>query len=381
VPPLFRSFWLGGFESAHHINRQGVRLDLVAATQHDVQVDEDYDRLRSHGFLTVREGMRWPLIDRGRRLDFSSVVPMLAAAERHGIEIVWSLCHYGWPEDVSLYSAGFVERFARYAAAAARLISDRSDAVPFYAPINEISFFAWAAGEKGLMHPYELGEGSRMKAQLVRAAIAAMEAIWEVDPRARMLHVDPLIHVVTPAGRPELARAAADQRASQFDAWDMLAGGLHAELGGHPRYLDLIGLNYYHANQWEYPDHRLRWEDTPRDERWVPLHRLLQEVFHRYGRPLVISETSHFGAGRARWLREVADEVRAARLLRVPVEGLCIYPIIDRPDWDNPEHWHNSGLWDLRPGEGQRLEREVCEEYLAELERVRGVLAGEEPEG
>ena len=113
MPPLFRSFWLGGFESAHHINGRGVRLDLVAATQHDVQVDEDYSRLRSHGLLTVREGMRWPLIDRGRRLDFSSVQPMLAAAERHGIEIVWSLCHFGWPEDVSLYSAGFVERFAR----------------------------------------------------------------------------------------------------------------------------------------------------------------------------------------------------------------------------------------------------------------------------
>lgn len=377
MPPLFRSFWLGGFESAHHINGRGVRLDLVAATQHDVQVDEDYSRLRSHGLLTVREGMRWPLIDRGRRLDFSSVQPMLAAAERHGIEIVWSLCHFGWPEDVSLYSAGFVERFARYATAAARIISDHSAAVPFYTPINEISYFAWAAGETAYMHPHEHGNGARMKAQLVRAAIAAMEAIWEVDPRARMLHVDPLIHVVAPAGRPDLARAAADERASQFDAWDMLSGGLHPELGGHPRYLDIIGLNYYHANQWEYPDQRLRWEDDPRDERWVPLHRLLQEVFHRYERPLVISETGHFGAGRARWLREVAGEVQVARQLGVPVEGLCIYPIIDRPDWDNPEHWHNSGLWDVRQGDGERLERVVCEDYLAELERVRAALAGD----
>ncbi len=374
TPPVFRSFWLGGFESAHHINHQGVRLDLVAATQHDVQVDEDYARLRELGFLTVREGMRWPLIDQGRRLDFSSVLPMLAAATRHGIELIWSLCHYGWPQDVSLHSPGFVERFARYAAAAARVVSDHSDAVPFYSPINEISFFAWAAAEKGTMYPYERGNGERMKAQLVRAAIAAMDAIWEVDPRARMLHVDPLVHVVTPAGRPDLARAAADQRASQFDAWDMLAGGLCPELGGHPRYLDLIGLNYYHANQWEYPDQRLRWEDTPRDERWVPLHRLLVEVFHRYGRPLVISETSHFGTGRARWLREVAHEVRAARGMGVPVEGLCIYPIIDRPDWENPDHWHNSGLWDLRRGSGPRLERVLCEEYRTELERARAML-------
>jgi beta-glucosidase/6-phospho-beta-glucosidase/beta-galactosidase len=371
---LFRSFWLGGFESAHHINQRGVRLDLVSATQHDVLVDEDYARLRRHGFRTVREGMRWPLIDRQRRLDFSSVEPMLAAAERHGIEIVWSLCHYGWPEDLDHYSAAFVARFARYAAAAARFIADRSDAVPFYTPINEISFFAWAAAEVGYIHPRERECGARLKAQLVRAAIAAMEAIWEVDPRARMVHVDPLIHVVTPAGRPDLARAAADQRASQFDAWDMLAGGLQPELGGHPRYLDVIGLNYYHANQWEYPDQRLRWEDDPRDPRWMPLHLLLREVYHRYRRPLLISETSHFGAGRARWLCEVAGEVHRARESGVPVEGLCIYPVIDRPDWDDPEHWHHSGLWDLRPGSGDRLERVACEEYLDALGQAQALL-------
>jgi beta-glucosidase/6-phospho-beta-glucosidase/beta-galactosidase len=299
---------------------------------------------------------------------------MLAAAERHGIEIIWSLCHYGWPEDLDHYSAAFVGRFARYAAAAARFIADRSDAVPFYTPINEISFFAWAAAEVGYIHPRERERGARLKAQLVRAAIAAMEAIWEVDPRARMVHVDPLIHVVTPAGRPDLARAAADQRASQFDAWDMLAGGLQPELGGHPRYLDIIGLNYYHANQWEYPDQRLRWEDDPRDPRWISLHLLLREVYHRYGRPLLISETSHFGAGRSRWLCEVAGEVHRARESGVPVEGLCIYPVIDRPDWDDPEHWHHSGLWDLRPGSGDRLERVACEEYLEALGQAQALL-------
>ena len=192
-----------------------------------------------------------------------------------------------------------------------------------------------------------------------------------MDPRARFIHVDPLIHVVTPRGRPELARAAADQRASQFDAWDMLAGGLHPELGGSPRYLDIVGVNFYHANQWEYPDQRLRWEDTPRDPRWIPLHRLLVEVHTRYGRPILISETSHFGTGRGRWLREVAEESHLARGLGVPLEGLCVYPVIDRPDWDDPEHWHNSGLWDLRRAEDGRLERVPCPEYMAELREAQ----------
>jgi beta-glucosidase/6-phospho-beta-glucosidase/beta-galactosidase len=368
---LFHSFWLAGFESSCHINRQGERLDLVCATQHDRELEADYARVRELGFGAVRESVRWHMVDHGSGFDFSTVRSMLEAAKRQDLQILWSLCHYGWPEDVRLHSAAFVERFAAYCAAMARGVAELDDAVPFYTPINEISFFAWAAGEVGYMYPFDRGTGGELKRQLVRAAIAGMEAILAVEPRARFIHVDPLIHVVTPRGRPELARAAADQRASQFDAWDMLAGGLHPELGGQPRYLDVIGVNFYHANEWEYPDQRLRWEDTPRDPRWVPLHRLLAEVHTRYGRPMVISETSHFGAGRGRWLREVAEEADLARSAGVPLEGLCVYPVIDRPDWDNPEHWHNSGLWDLRRGDDGRLERVPCREYVTELREIQ----------
>jgi beta-glucosidase/6-phospho-beta-glucosidase/beta-galactosidase len=374
VSGLFRSFWMAGFESSCQINGNGVQLDLITATQHDKLIDEDYARIREMGIETAREGMRWHLIDRGRRMDFSSALPMVAAADRHGIQVLWNLCHYGWPQDVNLYTSGFVERFARYCGAVARFLFEHSEAVPFYVPINEISFFAWAAGEVGYIHPHDRGRGHEIKHQLVRAAIAGMEAIWEVDPRARMILVDPLIHVIPPQGRPDLARAAADQRARQFEAWDMLAGGLEPSLGGHPRYLDIIGVNFYHANEWEYPDQRLRWEDTPRDRRWVPLRYLLSEVYDRYGRPMILSETSHFGAGRGRWIREVADEVRRAKEMGVPMEGICIYPIIDRPDWDDPNHWHNSGLWDLRSGDGDRLERVLCEEYAGDLRRAQATI-------
>jgi hypothetical protein len=97
---------------------------------------------------------------------------------------------------------------------------------------------------------------------------------------------------------------------------------------------------------------------------------LLSEVFDRYDRPMILSETSHFGAGRARWIAEVAEEVSLARAMGVPMEGICIYPIIDRPDWEDPSHWHHSGLWDLRPDEANRLERVLCEEYAGELRRA-----------
>jgi beta-glucosidase/6-phospho-beta-glucosidase/beta-galactosidase len=322
----------------------------------------------------VREGARWHLIETATGFDFCSLQVTLAAARRHRIQVLWNLCHYGWPDDLDILAPWFVDRFARYCGRVARFIADHSDGIQFYTPINEISFLAWAAGEKAYIHPYRQDAATALKHQLVRAAIAGIEAIWAVDRTARILHTEPVIHVLTPRGRTDLARAAADQRAAQFEAWDMLAGALDPQLGGHPRYLDIVGVNYYHANQWEYPDQRLRWEDIPRDPRWLPLSSLLAEVYYRYWRPVVVSETSHFGVGRGRWIREVADEVARAREAGVGVEGLCVYPIIDRPDWEDPNHWHNSGLWDLRRTAAGRLERVLSQDYAEDLRRAQARL-------
>ena len=114
VSQLFRSFWIGGFESATHINKSGVRIDMVSATQHDIQVDEDYARLAEWGIQTVREGVRWHLVESGRNFDFSSLLSILDAASRHRIQPIWALCHYGWPDDLDILTPGFIDRFARY---------------------------------------------------------------------------------------------------------------------------------------------------------------------------------------------------------------------------------------------------------------------------
>lgn len=369
---FFRSFWMAGFESACHINRAGLRLDMTATTQHDQQAVEDYQLLHSIGISTARDGIRWHLIDKNGHYDFSSLAPMVAAAQREGIQVIWSLCHYGWPDDVDVWSDAFVQRFAEYCGATAQFMAQQSDEVPIYTPINEISFLAWIAGEVGMMYPFGKGRGDALKRQLIRAAIAGCDAIWSVQPNARIVHVDPLIHVVPPLGRKDLATAAKQAREGQFEAWDMLVGRKCPELGGHPRYLQTIGLNFYYNNQWIVPSgRRLRWEDSPRDVRWAPLHQLLAEVYERYRCPLFISETSHYGANRGRWLNEVAAEVCAARAMGVPVEGMCVYPILDRPDWENLNHWHNSGLWDLKPDEEGKLQRILDEGYAADLRRAQ----------
>lgn len=367
-PNLFASFWLGGFESACQINTRHCRLDMLAVTQHDQRAAEDYAMLRQFNIRAARDGVRWPLIERTPgRYDFSSFLPMLEAAKNAQIQVIWNLCHYGWPDDLDLFSPAFADRFAKFCRALARFVRGHSDAVPFYTPINEISFLAWAIGTRGIIQPIAFGRGWEAKCQLVRAAIAGMEAIWDVDPRARFAHVDPILNVVPPRDRPDLLEAARIQNEAQFHAWDMLCGRLAPELGGQMKYLDIVGVNYYHANQFEHPDVRLRWEDTPRDDRFVPFHQLLEGMHRRYQRPLFVAETSHFGEGRARWLHEIAEEVCTARLRGTPLQGVCLYPILDRPDWEDPNHWHNSGLIDLFREPDGALRRMPNLEYLAAL--------------
>jgi beta-glucosidase/6-phospho-beta-glucosidase/beta-galactosidase len=374
-PHIFDSFWIGGFEAATHVNDAGRRLDMLEATQHDRQVEHDYELLKTVGIRTVRDAVRWHLIERNGKFDFSSVAPMVVAAERHGMQVLWTLLHYGVPDDVDVFGPDFPGRFARFAAAVAAFVQSHSKRLPFYTPINEISFFTWAAGEVGWFSPFAKGRGPELKRQLIRAAVAGCDALWKVDRRARIVHVDPVIHVVPPVMRPDLSSAAAQHNESQFESWDMLAGVTAPELGGHPRYLDIMGLNFYHSNQWEYGGDRLRWEDTPRDPRWKPFHQLLADVYDRYRRPLFVGETSHIGVGRAAWLRETAAELWSAHDAGIPLEGVCLFPIIDRMDWNDENHWHNSGLWDLSKTPSGVLERVLNAEYAQELEHSQALLA------
>lgn len=346
---------------------------MIAGIQHDAQVLNDYQLLSSVNIRCARDGIRWHLVDRSGRYDFSSFLPMLQAAIQTGVQVAWNLCHYGWPDGIDIFSSAFVDRFAGFARAIAALIREHSDSIPIFTPVNEVSFLSWAAA-RNLMFPHAEGRDNEIKQQLVRATLAACHAIHDVDPRARFLYPEPVIHVVAPPENPKLVAEAASITESQYEVWDMIAGRQQPSLGGAERYLDIIGLNYYHSNQWEHPKGRLRWEEEPRDPRWVPFHQLLAANWKRYSRPLLVSETSHFGAGRARWICEMAREVYRARQLGVPVEAICLYPILDRFDWENRQHWHNSGLWDMSPND-PTLRRVLNVEYAAALRQSQQLLA------
>jgi len=325
----------------------------------------DYARLRQVGIGTARDGVRWHLVERSPgRYEFGSLLPMVRAARKADVQVIWDLCHYGWPEGLDIFGPDFVDRFAEYARAVARVIAAETDEPAVYCPINEISFWSWAGGDVAYLNPFATGRGFELKVQLVRASLAAIDAIWSVDSRARILHAEPAIHIVRNSARGARKDArwdAENHRLAQFQAFDMLAGQLWPQLGGDERYLDVVGVNYYPNNQWVL-DGPMIGRDDPR---YRPFRQILAEVWERYGRPVMVSETGAPGRDRAPWLSYVAEEVRAARSAGVPVEGICLYPILDYPGWDDDRHCE-TGLWGLATPEGRR---ETCSDLARELER------------
>ncbi|WP_426291623.1 glycosyltransferase, partial [Sphingomonas sp. TWP1-3-1] len=141
-PRLFRSFLQGGFESSTHRRAHDrKRVDVIAASHHDTLAAHDYSELAKLGLLTVRDGLRWHLIEREPgRYDWSSLDRQLEAAKTNGTEVIWDLLHYGLPDDIDIWTPSFVTRFAAFAAAAARHIGPAGPGeTRFYAPVNEIS--------------------------------------------------------------------------------------------------------------------------------------------------------------------------------------------------------------------------------------------------
>jgi hypothetical protein len=93
--------------------------------------------------------------------------------------------------------------------------------------------------------------------------------------------------------------------------------------------VDVVGVNYY--------PHTAR----------TSLLKVLLKTWRRYGRPVMISETSwhdghpihhrnYPGFDKGAWFRLIMDQVAQAQAQGVDIAGVCWYPIIDCPPWQRP---------------------------------------------
>ena len=346
----FKSFWMAGFECTDQINAFGNRVDFLEITGHLSMLDDDYKNLSIFGMKTVREGIRWSVVEKSpNHYDFSTIGEMIRVAKNNGIQQVWDICHFGFPDDLTPLHPMFPRRFAALCRAFVefyRMIVPEGELI--VTPINEVSFLSWLGGDVRGTSPFCVGQGWEVKYRLMKAYIEGIEAMKEVDDSIRIMTTEPLVNIIPHenAGQEEIDLTTKIHE-DQFQVLDILCGKICPELRGKPEYLDILGYNYYFNNQWVLSTHDfLEWREEYNDLRYTPLHLLLKAAYQRYERPFVLTETSHPKEDRPLWVKMIAEESALALSAGLPMWGVCWYPILNRPDWDNVDDWHHSGLWE-----------------------------------
>jgi beta-glucosidase/6-phospho-beta-glucosidase/beta-galactosidase len=364
----FDSFFMAGFECSSHRRRDGVRLDLIRATGHDRHVLRDYRLCADVGFRSIRDGLRWHLIEKAPgKYDWSSWMPALESAEQVGIQVIWDLFHYGSPDHVDQGADDFPQRFRDFALAAIEVQQSISNRPPLVCPLNEINFISWAV-EVEYFPRVGPGQVGWFKRQLVRTATMAARAIRERWPQATLTWAEPLIHVAPHDHRRPTVRAAEQNRQGMFEAYDWITGRAEPELGGDPSFVDLVGLNFYPHNQWYWKGPTI----PMGHHEYRPLADMLIEMAERYGKPVFLSETGAEGSGKPSWLHYVCNEVRDAMNRGADIRGICWYPITAYPGWDNSRH-AETGLFSTVVANGSR---HVDERLLSEFNFQRELFAG-----
>ena len=355
----FVGFFQAGFECSSHRRRDGVRLDLIRATGHDNHVLRDYRQLKQLGFDTLRDGLRWHLIEKSPgKYDWSSWIPALEAAEEAGVQVIWDLFHYGSPDCIDQAASDFPDRFADFAVAAIERQQSVSSRPPLVCPLNEINFMSWAVDE-GYFPRVGPKQRGWFKDQLVKTAIAASKAVRDRWPRAIIVSAEPLIHIAPHDRRRQTVVKAEQNLQGMYEACDWILGLARPELGGNRSLIDVVGWNFYPHNQWycEGPTIPMGHHE------YRPLADMLVEMAERYDKPIFLSETGAEGSAKPSWLHYVCNEVRDAMDRGTDIRGICWYPITAYPGWDNSRH-AETGLLSTVVADGTRhVDQRLLDEF------------------
>ncbi len=350
----------------------------------------DLERIAALGATTVRFPVLWertaPIDDAPPSWTFAD--EGLARLRDLGLRAIVGLVHHGsGPRHTSLLEDSFVTGLARFA----RQVAERYPWVTEYTPVNEPLTTARFSALYGHWYPHARDARSFLRALLVecRAVRAAMRAIREVVPEARLVQTEDLCSVFS---TPELAYQATFENERRFLSLDLLAGQVGRE---HPLYAwlvehgldardledfsndpcapDVIGLNYYVTSD-RFLDHRV--DDYPAHLRGgnmfepyadveavrvrpegISGHRaMLDLLWGRYRTALAITE-AHLGCApeeQIRWLREAWESAEGARASGADVRAVTLWSVFGACDWDSlltkVQGHYEGGAFDVRSG-------------------------------
>lgn len=339
--------------------RRGHRaLDEYELVGHYTHWREDLALARKVGARAIRWGVPWYRVQPAREVfDWSwtdQVIPYLV--NELGIVPIVDLMHYGCPFwlEREFDNPDYPRAVAAYAAAFARRYRDL---VHWYTPLNEPFINALMCGKRGEWPPYLSGDSGfvRVMLQLARGIIETVNALKQSAPGARMVHVEAtgLRRIL----QDELRELALLEQHRGYLSYDLITGQITRE---HPLFqwllehgagaqeleqlargkiaLDAIGLNFY--PQWSTrqihldAQGRLKYRLVEKDG--AGFSELLQDFYTRYQVPMIVTETSAFGANRlrARWLAASVAAIKNLRAGGVPIHGYTWFPLFTMYKWN-----------------------------------------------
>ena len=375
-----------GVESTHH--RLGDRFyDQLEWNGHATRLT-DLDRFAELGIRAMRYPVLWERTapDGLASADWSWPDERLQRLRTLGIQPIVGLVHHGsGPRHTSLVDPAFPEGVASFA----RAVAERYPWVESYTPINEPLTTARFSGLYGHWYPHGRDDHTFLLALVTqcRAVVLAMQAIRQVNPRARLVQTEDLGRT---SSTPTLAYQAAFENERRWLSFDLLCGRVRRD---HPMwgYLlkegiderqldwfshnpcppDIIGINHYLSSE-RFLDERLKrypasshggngrhaYADvlTSRvcaEGAWGP-RSLMSEVWERYQLPMAVTE-AHNGSTREEQLRWLLDVWNAAHaLLRggADMRAVTIWSLLGAFDWDRLltqiEGHYEPGAFDIR---------------------------------
>jgi len=340
--------FIGAFESTF---QPAFDVDVAETTGHVARWKADLELLASTGVTRVRYPVRWHRIERERgRFDWRQTDEVLGWMGDHGLRPIPDLLHHtSYPRWLK---RGFADR--RFGPAYLRYLEAFAARYPWteaYTLLNEPFTTLFLCGHEGTWPPHLRGlKGFLTLAKNVLPALSeASRAYRDLLPHARHLYVDTCERATaaTPEARP-VAALANDRRFFLLDLLldhhleptrpfvdQVLRSGGEALLSLPAGHVDVLGLDYYAHNQWQYLDGAGRGAAFSADP--APLADLIGEYWQRYGLPCVLGETNirGFAPDRASWLKYTLEQCEIAQSRGVPLEGYCWFPFVDSCDWDS----------------------------------------------
>ncbi len=351
--------WASGIEDTFvpQIKTGHRALDEYELMGHYQHWREDLALLRDSGMHAVRWGVPWYRVEpQAGEFDWSwtdEVIPYLV--EELKLTPIIDLMHYGCPFWLSKEFANpdYPRAVAAYAGAFARRYHQL---IKWYTPLNEPLVNALMCGRRGLWPPYLRGDKGYITVmlQLVRGVLRTVEAIKTVDPDATMVQVEAT--GLSRAIRHELEVLALEDQRRGYLFFDLITGlvtpehpmfpwllrngasldGL-AEIASRPIPIEVLGMNFY--PQWStqqiYYDNKGRLAYRSVEQDGAGFVALIEDYYHRYRTPIIITETSAHGQDdeRSRWLTASVAAVKELRGRGIPVLGYTWFPLFTMVDW------------------------------------------------